>query len=80
MQAKEIESEDIPDMSANKPLRVAVNVIERGLHYRGLGHIAGIPARDLTPEEVEQYGGLEYLLSRENGHGGKMFEKMSGGK
>ena len=48
----------------------------RGLHYRGLGHISGIPARDLTPEEVEAYGGLEYLLSRQNGHGGMMFEEF----
>lgn len=48
---------------------------EVGLKYNGLGHIVGIPARDLTPEEIEELGGEQFLLSRQNGHGGKMYSK-----
>lgn len=33
------------------------------LIYTGTGFIHGIPARDLEPDEVEKFGGLEYLLS-----------------
>ena len=34
-----------------------------GLKYVGNGSIRGVPAHDLTVEEVEKYGGEEYLLS-----------------
>jgi len=33
------------------------------LKYIGDGFIPGIPARDLSAEEVKQYGGEKYLLS-----------------
>jgi len=33
-----------------------------GVRYVGNGFIPNIPACDLTAEEVEKYGGLEYLL------------------
>lgn len=33
------------------------------LKYIGVSFIAGIPARDLSDDEVEKYGGKEYLLS-----------------
>lgn len=39
---------------------------ELGLVYTGAGagaFFAGIPARDLTPAEVEKYGGEEFLLA-----------------
>jgi len=39
---------------------------EIGLVYTGAGmgaFFAGIPARDLTPAEVEKYGGLEFILA-----------------
>lgn len=32
-----------------------------GLKYSGTGWIAGVPARDLTPAEVIEYGGAELL-------------------
>ena len=32
------------------------------LRYRGGGYIIGIPARDLTDDEVAQHGGAEYLV------------------
>ena len=32
------------------------------LRYTGAGFVVGIPARDLTDEEIEQYGGVEVLL------------------
>lgn len=32
------------------------------LVYTGHGFVPGIPARDLTGEEVEQYGGEKYLI------------------
>ena len=32
-----------------------------GLIYVGWGFYAGVPARDLTPAEVEKYGGVEQL-------------------
>lgn len=38
----------------------------RGLRYTGRGcgaFIHGVPARDLTAEEVECYGGMEFLLA-----------------
>jgi hypothetical protein len=33
------------------------------LKYIGTGFIAGIPARDLTDDEVKKYGGVKVLLS-----------------
>lgn len=33
------------------------------LRYVGNGFLAGIPARDLTDAEVEQYGGADELLA-----------------
>ncbi len=37
--------------------------MSNGLIYTGRGDfVIGIPARDLTPDEVEQYGGAEALL------------------
>jgi hypothetical protein len=33
------------------------------LKYNGEGFLYGIPARDLTDEEVQQYGGEKFLLS-----------------
>jgi hypothetical protein len=34
------------------------------LKYIGIGeHKIGIPARDLSDEEVDQYGGEEYLIA-----------------
>ena len=32
-----------------------------GLSYVGPGFYVGVPARDLTPEEVEQHGGVKQL-------------------
>lgn len=32
-----------------------------GLSYVGPGFYADVPARDLTPEEVEQHGGVKQL-------------------
>lgn len=32
-----------------------------GLLYVGPGFYAGVPARDLTPEEVEEHGGVKQL-------------------
>lgn len=32
------------------------------LKYNGKGYIPGIPARDLTDDEVEKYGGEDELL------------------
>lgn len=32
-----------------------------GLKYSGNGFIAGVPARDLSPEEVTEFGGVELL-------------------
>ena len=32
------------------------------LKYNGKGFIPGIPARDLTDDEVKKYGGTKYLL------------------
>ena len=41
---------------------------QRGQHphpliYIGNGFIPGIPARDLTSDEVKKYGGVKFLLS-----------------
>lgn len=33
------------------------------LHWNGTGFVMGVPAKDLTDQEVEWYGGEEYLLS-----------------
>ena len=33
------------------------------LKYNGAGYYPGVPTRDLTDEEVEKYGGEEFLLS-----------------
>lgn len=33
-------------------------------HLKGIECLYGIPARDLTDEEAEQYGGREYLIGR----------------
>ena len=33
------------------------------LKYKGGGFFVGIPARDLTDEEVKKYGGEAYLLT-----------------
>lgn len=33
------------------------------LKYIGQAFIPGIPARDLTEEEVEKYGGVDFLLA-----------------
>lgn len=33
------------------------------LIYVGGGWLPGVPARDLTASEVEQYGGADYLIS-----------------
>ncbi len=33
------------------------------LKYIGKGFIVGIPARDLTNEEVKKHGGVKFLLS-----------------
>ena len=33
------------------------------LRYVGAGFIPGIPARDLTAEEVQQYGGVKTLIA-----------------
>jgi hypothetical protein len=32
------------------------------LKYIGKGFIVGIPARDLTKDEVKKYGGVKFLL------------------
>lgn len=32
------------------------------LKWTGLGFLAGIPARDLEDDEIDMYGGVEYLL------------------
>ena len=32
------------------------------LKYNGSGFIPGIPARDLTSDEVKKYGGTKFLL------------------
>ena len=34
-----------------------------GLKYIGNGSLRGIPAGDLSVEEVEKYGGEDYLIS-----------------
>ena len=33
------------------------------LKYNGSGFLVGIPARDLTDDEVKKYGGTKFLLS-----------------
>lgn len=33
------------------------------LKYNGKGYYPGVPTKDLTDEEVEKYGGEEFLLS-----------------
>jgi hypothetical protein len=33
------------------------------LRYNGKGFMVGIPARDLTDDEVKKYGGAKFLLS-----------------
>jgi hypothetical protein len=35
---------------------------KQSLRYIGGGSLPGIPARELSPEEVEQYGGMERLV------------------
>lgn len=40
------------------------------LKYNGAGYYPGIPTRDLTDEEVEKYGGEEFLLAL------KIYEKV----
>ncbi len=37
-------------------------ITSNGLIYTGWGAVPGIPARDLTPDEVEEFGGVDYLL------------------
>lgn len=47
-----------------------------GLRYVGQGFVVGVPARDLTAEEVEEYGGAEVLLAVVDLHTGKaMYEE-----
>ena len=47
---------------------------KRGLRYVGTGFVVGVPARDLTAEEVEEYGGAEVLLAVVDLHtGGAMY-------
>lgn len=38
-------------------------MIKTGLKYIGNGSIRGVPARNLSIEEVEKYGGEDYLIS-----------------
>lgn len=45
-----------------------------GLIYIGNGSLRGIPARDLSIEEVEKYGGVDYLIST------KLYEKPMSNK
>lgn len=33
------------------------------MKYKGGGFVPGIPARDLTEDEVKRYGGVDYLLA-----------------
>lgn len=33
------------------------------LKYVGAGFLPGVPARDLSAEEIEEYGGLKALLA-----------------
>lgn len=39
---------------------------DTGLIYNGKGWLPGIPARDLTAEEVKNYGGKEILIASGN--------------
>jgi len=41
------------------------------LRYVGPGWVPGVPARDLTVEEVEVYGGEAFLLGIESVHTGQ---------
>ena len=34
-----------------------------GLNYVGSGFLPGVPAKDLTPEQAEQYGGEKALIA-----------------
>jgi len=42
-----------------------------GLRYVGPGWVPGVPARDLTADEVEAYGGEVFLLGVESVHTGR---------
>lgn len=45
------------------------------VRYVGPGFVVGIPARDLTEEEVEAAGGLEVVLGIRSPHsGGALYE------
>ena len=42
-----------------------------GLRYVGGGFLPGVPAKDLTAEQVEQYGGEKTLIASE------LYEELS---
>ena len=52
------------------------------LKYVGNGAIPGIPARDLTAEEVKKYGGEKFLVGtgQYKATSPKQSEKKDGGK
>lgn len=54
----------ITPQSENKAVKFAVRYSERKVIYTGEGiTISGIPARDMTAEEAERYGGIEFLVN-----------------
>jgi len=55
--------------------------MSKGLRYVGKGWADGIPARDLTAEEVEKYGGAEFLLDIIDANTGRpMYEEAETAK